>query len=42
MIESIKCRINDRVASMMQGAQCYTLPHNCKKYHCTDIKMWLQ
>lgn len=30
------------VVSMMQDAQCYTLPHNCKKCHCTDIKMWLQ
>lgn len=30
------------VVSMMQDAQCSTLPHNCKKCHCTDIKMLLQ
>lgn len=27
------------VVSMMQDTQCYTLPHNCKKCRCTDIKM---
>lgn len=29
------------VVSLMQDAQCCTLPHNCKRCHCTDIKMWL-
>lgn len=33
--------VNDNitVVSLMQDGQCYTLPHNCKKCHCIDIKM---
>lgn len=42
LFQVILILLNDSIAvvgSMMQDGQCNTLPHNCKKCHCTDIKM---